>query len=61
MSLSTITEQTQDLISIIENLREEMIRTSMREGLSSDNTLRLSQTLDEYLVKYQTIEYLLKF
>ncbi|KAA9029951.1 aspartyl-phosphate phosphatase Spo0E family protein [Niallia endozanthoxylica] len=48
-------DEKNDLLNIIATVREEMIRTGMKEGLTSTNTITLSQRLDEYIAKYQAI------
>ncbi len=48
-------DEKNDLLNIIANVREEMIRTGMKEGLTSTKTITLSQRLDEYIAKYQAI------
>jgi hypothetical protein len=44
-----------ELKNVIESLRQEMIQTGLKEGLSSKKTVALSHKLDEYIVKYQMI------
>ncbi|MGG0716010.1 aspartyl-phosphate phosphatase Spo0E family protein [Robertmurraya massiliosenegalensis] len=39
----------------IETVRKEMITTGIREGLSSKNTIQLSQMLDQYVLQYQKL------
>lgn len=48
-------DEKNDLLNIIATVREEMIRTGMTEGLTSINTIKLSQRLDEYIARYQAI------
>jgi len=48
-------DEKNDLLNIIATVREEMIRTGMKEGLTSTKTITLSQRLDEYIAKYQAI------
>lgn len=48
-----------DLLGIIEALREEMIKIGMKEGLSSEKTIEMSQMLDHYIANYQTAHLLL--
>jgi hypothetical protein len=43
-----------ELLRNIDYLREEMIRFGLEEGLSSKNTIMISQILDLYIVKYQS-------
>lgn len=43
------------LLEEIERLREIMINTSLKEGLVSDNTLKVSQVLDRKLNKSEEI------
>jgi hypothetical protein len=40
----------------IEILREEMITTAMLEGLDSEQTIFLSQKLDQYITTYISME-----
>ena len=44
-----------ELLKNIDYLRDEMIRLGLKEGLSSKNTIYISQILDGYLVKYQSL------
>jgi hypothetical protein len=44
-----------DLLRNIDYLREEMIRFGIEEGFLSKNTIFISQILDEYIVKYQSL------
>jgi len=44
-----------ELLRNIDYLRDEMIRIGLEEGLSSKNTIYISQILDVYLVKYQSL------
>lgn len=44
-----------NLVTVIETLRKEMIRTGIEEGLASQKTLALSQLLDLYIMKYQEL------
>ncbi|WP_394237249.1 Spo0E family sporulation regulatory protein-aspartic acid phosphatase [Niallia oryzisoli] len=55
MFLKIKNDEKNDLMNIITTIREEMIRTGMREGLTSTNTITLSQRLDEYIARYQAI------
>ncbi|MED3554305.1 aspartyl-phosphate phosphatase Spo0E family protein [Cytobacillus praedii] len=43
------------LLKIIKELREEMIKIGLSEGFDSKNTIKLSQILDKYILKYQKI------
>ena len=43
----------QSLYSYIQTLRERLIEEGLREGLSSEKTILLSQELDEYIYLYQ--------
>jgi hypothetical protein len=40
----------------IESLRKEMIRVGTKEGLSSNDTIKISQILDLYITTYQKFE-----
>lgn len=42
-----------ELLCIIENLRREMICVGLKEGLSSEKTIEISQKLDQYIANYQ--------
>jgi hypothetical protein len=44
-----------ELLKNIDYLRDEMIRIGLEEGFSSKNTIYISQILDGYLVKYQSL------
>ncbi|NGY76056.1 Spo0E family sporulation regulatory protein-aspartic acid phosphatase (plasmid) [Bacillus megaterium] len=45
----------QTLIEEIERIREIMIRTALKEGLVSDNTIKVSQVLDRKLNELEKI------
>ncbi|WP_071392934.1 aspartyl-phosphate phosphatase Spo0E family protein [Bacillus tuaregi] len=49
-------DEKKDLINTIDSIREKMIQAGMQEGLASMRTIALSQTLDEYITKYQAIK-----
>jgi hypothetical protein len=51
--LSLKTVEKSNYIQIIELLRQEMIETGLKEGLTSKKTIQLSQKLDRYITKYQ--------
>ena len=53
-----ITEKNFELVKMIESLREEMIRVGLKEGLSSDKTVEISQKLDQYIANYQANAFL---
>lgn len=40
----------------IESLRNEMIRIGIQEGLTSENTIKVSQKLDIFIAKYQAMK-----
>jgi hypothetical protein len=40
----------------IEILREEMISTALLEGLTSEQTISISQKLDDYISIYNSLE-----
>jgi hypothetical protein len=44
------------LLSHIKQLRENMIQCGMKEGLSNEKTINLSQELDQYIYLYQCIK-----
>ncbi|WP_081799363.1 aspartyl-phosphate phosphatase Spo0E family protein [Neobacillus jeddahensis] len=48
-----VTDKKNNLLIMIKTLRDEMINSGMKEGLTSENTIALSQKLDECIVKYQ--------
>ena len=52
MLSSKIVEKS-NLIQIIQLLRQEMIETGLKEGLTSKRTIELSQKLDGYITRYQ--------
>lgn len=39
----------------IECLRKELIRVGIQEGLSNEKTIKLSQKLDLFIAKYQSM------
>lgn len=41
----------------IETVRKEMITTGIKEGLTSKNTIHLSQLLDQYVLQYQKLNF----
>lgn len=41
------------LLHYIKVLKEQLIRIGISEGLSSENTLRISEELDKYIYLYQ--------
>lgn len=45
-----------NLLIVIKALRNEMIHTGMKEGLTSEKTLAISQKLDTYISRYQSIQ-----
>jgi hypothetical protein len=51
--LSSKVVEKSNLIQIIQLLRQEMIETGLKEGLTSSKTIELSQKLDRYLTSYQ--------
>jgi hypothetical protein len=44
------------LLNYIQILRDRLINEGMREGLSSEKTILLSQELDEYIYLYQRFQ-----
>lgn len=56
MLVKSIHDEKNDLINAIDAIREKMIQAGMQEGLASMKTIALSQTLDEYISKYQAIK-----
>lgn len=50
-----VLEEKIELIWTINFLREEMIYIGLKEGLTSRNTLTISQKLDQYIARYQSI------
>ncbi|WP_338449861.1 aspartyl-phosphate phosphatase Spo0E family protein [Niallia oryzisoli] len=56
MLVKSIHDEKNDLINAIDAIREKMIKAGMQEGLASMKTIALSQTLDEYITKYQAIK-----
>lgn len=44
------------LLNNIQILRDRLIHEGMREGLSSEKTILLSQELDEYISLYQRFQ-----
>lgn len=51
-----LTQCQNELKNQIEILREEMITTAMLEGLDSEQTILLSQKLDQYITTYISME-----
>lgn len=51
--ISSIDEKECNLIKTIESLREEMIRIGIKEGLTNEKTIQISQQLDTFITKYQ--------
>lgn len=45
-----------NLEMVISSLREKMIQIGIQEGLNSENTIKLSQELDHYILKYQSLK-----
>jgi len=52
-NISKETEDIKELLRMIDHLRDELVQIASSEGFSSPNTIRTSQLLDSYLVKYQ--------
>lgn len=48
-------KETDRLLEIIESLRKEMIRIGIQEGITSENTIKLSQELDLHITNYQRL------
>lgn len=44
------------LLIEIKSLQKELIQIGMREGLTSKNTIAISQKLDQYIVNFQKIK-----
>lgn len=57
MILMPITKDKSELLGTIESLRKELIRIGNQEGLSSRKTIEISQKLDLFISKYQTIRF----
>ena len=57
MLLIPSVEEKKDILRNIDYLREEMIRIGLEEGLSSKNTIMISQMLDVYIGQYQSIQH----
>lgn len=51
------TDEISELMKTIESLRKQMIISGLTEGLSSKNTIAISQRLDEHIAKYQSIHF----
>jgi hypothetical protein len=51
-----IIDTNSNLLMIIKVLRNEMILTGMKEGLTSEKTLAISQKLDIFISRYQSIQ-----
>jgi hypothetical protein len=52
MIFMPIVDEKSKLESLIETLRDEMIRIGTQEGLNSKRTIEISQKLDIYISKY---------
>jgi hypothetical protein len=48
-------DEKKEILRNIDYLRDEMIRIGIEEGLLSKNTIYISQILDVYIVKYQSL------
>jgi hypothetical protein len=46
-----------DCFEKIELLRKELIQIAFQEGLTNEKTIKLSEKLDNYIVKYQIINH----
>ena len=44
------------LLIEIESLQKELIQIGMKEGFTSENTIAISQKLDQYIVDFQKIK-----
>lgn len=53
----TIIQFDHDLKNKIDLLREELIAVGLKDGLGSEKTILLSQQLDFYIAKYQSLYY----
>ncbi|WP_084820235.1 aspartyl-phosphate phosphatase Spo0E family protein [Mesobacillus campisalis] len=51
--LSSNSVEKSNLVQSIQLLRQEMIETGLKEGLTSKKTIELSQKLDRFIAKYQ--------
>lgn len=58
MRFNQMTEKNLELLNLIESLRKEMIIVGLKEGLSSDKTIEISQKLDQYIASYQANHFL---
>ena len=56
MIIKPIIDEKCKLKMIIESLRKEMIRIGIQEGLTNERTLKISQKLDYFILKYQAKE-----
>jgi predicted AlkP superfamily pyrophosphatase or phosphodiesterase len=50
-----LSEEKNYLLRTINSMRKELIQIGIKEGLGSENTIAISQKLDEYIAKYQAI------
>lgn len=55
MNKKSIIDEKYKLKMIIESLRKEMICIGIQEGLASERTIKISQEIDYYILKYQSI------
>ncbi|GGE70955.1 aspartyl-phosphate phosphatase Spo0E family protein [Priestia taiwanensis] len=53
---TTLKWMEKELLQTISLKRQEMIRVGEKTGLTSEETLQISQELDEVIVKYQAIK-----
>jgi hypothetical protein len=56
MILVPIVNEKYELEKTIELLRKEMIHIGLQDGFTSEGTVILSQKLDFYIAKYQTLK-----
>ncbi|WP_053362396.1 aspartyl-phosphate phosphatase Spo0E family protein [Bacillus sp. FJAT-27251] len=53
--LSSNSVEKSNLVQSIQLLRQEMIETGLKEGLTSKKTIELSQKLDSFIARYQIL------
>ncbi|MCD7034104.1 aspartyl-phosphate phosphatase Spo0E family protein [Metabacillus sp. GX 13764] len=56
MELHTASEYEPDVMTIISQLRGKLISAGLEEGFNSENTLKISKELDQWIYVYQKKE-----
>jgi len=53
MNRNPVHEEKSEFDERIESLRKEMINSGIKEGITNEKTILLSQKLDTYITRYQ--------